>query len=106
MIASGHRLYWINIAGPRAGDAQAWPKAGKKSATAADRLRATGPLAAGEKVCLYQQTGRLKKEIELAPLGVRGGNLLPADGRLLIATPSELIVLGTKGEVKKILGTS
>ena len=43
----------------------------------------------------------MKKEIELAPLGVRGGNLLVADGRLLIATPSELIVLGTNGGKKK-----
>jgi len=43
----------------------------------------------------------LKREIQLAPLGVRGGNLLVADGRLLIATPSELIVLATDGGTKK-----
>ena len=55
-----------------------------------------------EKIYVFdQQTARLKKEIELAPLGVRGGNLLVADGRLLIATPSELIVLGTNGGTKK-----
>ena len=45
----------------------------------------------------HQQTARLKREIELAALGVRGGNLLVADGRLLIATPSEVIVLGING---------
>ena len=55
-----------------------------------------------EKIYVFhQQTARLKKEIEFAPLGVRGGNLLVADGRLLIATPSELIVLGINGGRKK-----
>ncbi len=55
-----------------------------------------------EKIYVFsQQTARLKREIELAPMGVRGGNLLVADGRLLIATPSELIVMGISGGKKQ-----
>ena len=104
LIASGHKLYWIDIAGPRAGNiAHVWPEGHGQT-----RLR---PRAAGgldvlwptrEKIYVFdQQTARLKREIELAPLGVRGGNLLVADGRLLIATPSELVVLGTNAGTKK-----
>ena len=104
LIASGHKLYWIDVAGPRAGNiAHVWP-------AGADRLGYGRGLLAGDYVLwptrekiyvFHQQTARMKKEIELAPLGVRGGNLLVADGRLLIATPSELIVLGTSAGRKK-----
>ena len=41
-----------------------------------------------------QQTAQPRKVIDLAARGVTGGNLLVADGRLLIATDNELIALG------------
>ena len=104
LIASGHKLYWIDIAGPRAGNiAHVWPEGGDKLGYGRGLLAGDYVLwPTREKIYVFhQQTARLKKEIELAPLGVRGGNLLVADGRLLIATPSELIVLGTNGGTKK-----
>ena len=104
MIASGHKLYWIDIAGPRAGNiAHVWPEGGDKLGYGRGLLAGVDVLwPTREKIYVFdQQTARLKKEIELAPLGVRGGNLLVADGRLLIATPGELIVLGSNGGEKK-----
>jgi hypothetical protein len=38
-----------------------------------------------------------RKVVDLAARGAAGGNLLVADGRLLIATESELIAIGTHG---------
>ena len=108
LIASGQQLYWIGIAGPRAGNiAHVWPEGPDKPGYGRGVLAGSvRPLAdAGEDLCLRQQTARLKKEIDLGPLGVRGGNLLVADGRLLIATPSELIVLGTNGGPKERAGS-
>ena len=104
LIASGHKLYWIAISGPRAGNiAHVWPEG-------ADKLGYGRGLLAGstvlwptrEKIYVFdQQTARLKREIQLAPLGLRGGNLLVADGHLLIATPSELVVLAINAGPKK-----
>lgn len=104
LIASGHKLYWIDIAGPRAGNiAHVWPQGGDKLGYGRGLLAGSYVLwPTREKIYVFhQQTARLKKEIELAPLGIRGGNLLVADGRLLIATSSELIVLGTNGGRKQ-----
>ncbi len=104
LIASGHKLYWIAISGPRPGNiAHVWPEG-------ADKLGYGRGLLAGstvlwptrEKIYVFdQQTARLKREIQLAPLGLRGGNLLVADGHLLIATPSELVVLAINAGPKK-----
>ena len=104
LIASGEKLYWIAIAGPRAGNiAHVWPEGGDKLGYGRGLLAGDYVLwPTREKIYVFhQQTARLKKEIDLAPLGIRGGNLLVADGRLLIATPSELILLGTAGGKKK-----
>jgi len=104
LIASGHKLYWIDIANPLAGNiAHVWPQGGDKLGYGRGLLAGSYILwPTREKIYIFhQQTARLKKEIELAPLGVRGGNLLVADGRLLIATPNELIVLGTNGGWKQ-----
>jgi outer membrane protein assembly factor BamB len=104
LIASGHKLYWIAIAGPRAGNiVHVWPEGQDKLGYGRGLLAGPSVLwPTREKIYVFdQQTARLKREIQLAPLGVRGGNLLVADGRLLIATPSELIVLATDGGTKK-----
>ena len=44
-----------------------------------------------------QQTAQPRKVVDLAARGASGGNLLVADGRLLIATESELIAIGPHG---------
>ncbi len=97
LIASGRQLYWIGLADQHRGRLQhVWPDS-------AERLGyGRGVLAGGnvfwptrEKIYVFdQQTAELKKAIDLAPLGARGGNLLVADGRLLIANRNELIALG------------
>ena len=74
------------------------PEETTSRAMAADCLRVMPCSGRREKgLCLRSADRAVEEEIELAPLGVRGGNLLVADGRLLIATPSELIVLATNG---------
>ena len=54
-----------------------------------------------------QQTARPRRVVDLAALGASGGNLLVAHGKLLIATESELIALGTHvgGKTRKSLET-
>jgi outer membrane protein assembly factor BamB len=104
LIASGQKLYWIDIAGPHAGNiAHVWPEGDEKPGYGRGLLSGSYVLwPARDKIYVFhQQTARLKREIELGPLGVRGGNLLVAGGRLLIATPNELIALGTHSGSKK-----
>jgi len=104
LIASGDRLYWIAVAGPRAGNiVHVWPEGGDKLGYGRGLLAGSMVLwPTREKICVFdQQTARLKKEIPLAPLGLRGGNLLVADGHLLIAAPSELVLLATDAGTKK-----
>jgi outer membrane protein assembly factor BamB len=97
LIASGRQLYWIGLGGQTRGHlGHVWPNGPEKLGYG------RGVLAAGsvfwptrEKIYVFdQQTAELKKTIDLAALGARGGNLLVAKGRLLIATGSELVALG------------
>ena len=60
------------------------------------RIASGGPFGT-RYICSMRKTGRLKKEIPLAPRRVTGGNLLIAGGQLLIATGSELVALGQNG---------
>ncbi len=104
LIASGYRLYWINVSGPRAGNiAYVWPQG-------SDRLGFGRGLLTESRVwwptrdklfCFDSQTAQLKKEFELGPRGVRGGNLLEVNGRLLIVGSGGLVMLGTHGRIKK-----
>lgn len=99
LVASGHRLYWIGLDGPDRGKVKhVWPDAAERMGFG------RGVLAGGlvwwptrESIYLFDQaTARLKRQIPLAPRGLKGGNLLVAGDRLLIATGDELIALGTK----------
>jgi outer membrane protein assembly factor BamB len=97
LIAGGGKLYWINLAGERRGQiAHVWPDGPETPGFG------RGVLAGGEvlwpaerRIYVFdRQTAQPKKVIDLAARGARGGNLLvTADGRLLIATPTELIAL-------------
>ena len=104
LIAGGHRLYWINITGPRAGNiAHAWPEGPDRLGFGRGVLTPTQVFwPAREKIYVFDsRSARLKKEIELGPLGVRGGNLTVAGGHLLIAAGGELVMLATHGGAKK-----
>lgn len=101
LIAGGERLYWIHLTGPEQGRLKhAWPDGGAK-------LGYGRGLVAGPCVLwptrnrIYQfdaATARLQRAIDLRSLGVSGGNLVVADGRLLIATPRELLAFGNARE--------
>jgi outer membrane protein assembly factor BamB len=101
LIAAGQRLYWIGLRDEHRGQIEhVWPDG-------AEKLGYGRGLLAGDCVlwptrqkifALDQKTAQPRKAIDLAPLGITGGNLLVADGRLLIATDNELIALGQGGE--------
>jgi outer membrane protein assembly factor BamB len=104
LIAGGHRLYWISLRGPDQGRVRhGWPDSHEK-------LGYGRGILAGDcvwwptrdKIYLFESTtGRLKKEIQLAPRGLSGGNLVVAQGHVLVATGNELVALGqTSGGAK------
>jgi outer membrane protein assembly factor BamB len=104
LIASGYRLYWIYLNGPRAGNiAHVWPQGPDRLGFGRGVLTPTQVFwPTRDKIFVFNpQTARLKREIELGPLGVRSGNLFVAGGHLLIAASGELIMLGVGGEKKK-----
>jgi hypothetical protein len=100
LIASGHRLYWINIGGPRAGNiAHVWPEGPDRLGFGRGVITPTQVFwPTREKIYIFDPlTARLNKEIELGPLGVRGGNLTVAGGHLLISAGGKLVMLSTSG---------
>ncbi len=104
LIASGRKLYWIELAGPRAGNiAHVWPEGDDKPGYGRGVLAGDCVLwPTRDKIYVFhQQTAALRREIDLAPLGLRGGNLLVSDGHLLIATSGELVLLRTNPGTKK-----
>jgi outer membrane protein assembly factor BamB len=97
LIASGRRLYWIGLDHDRQGRIRhVWPP------TRSLQPQGRGILADGwvylpadDRVYVFdQRSAELKRIIELRPKGVAVGNLLVADGRLLIATDHELVAIG------------
>ncbi|HBO44949.1 MAG TPA: hypothetical protein DD670_13675 [Planctomycetaceae bacterium] len=97
LIASGKRLYWIDLKRENQGRVRhVWP------ATPSLRLQGRGVLAgrrvylpADDRIYVFDQdSAKLEKIIELQPKGVAGGNLLVADGKLLITTKDGLVALG------------
>ena len=104
LIAGGHRLYWININGPRAGNiAHVWPEGTDRLGFGRGVLTPTQVFwPTREKIYIFNPlSARLKKVIELGPLGVRGGNLTVAGGHLLVTAGGELVMLATHGGTKK-----
>jgi outer membrane protein assembly factor BamB len=104
LIASGYRLYWINLDGPRAGNiAHVWPDGPDRLGFGRGIVTPTQVYwPTRDKIYVFDPlTARLKKEIELGPLGVHGGNLTVAGGHLLIAIGGELVMLSTSGAKEK-----
>ncbi|MGB4727566.1 MAG: PQQ-binding-like beta-propeller repeat protein [Thermogutta sp.] len=98
LIATGDRVYWIEATGPKAGQVVAlWPEG-------TESLGYGRGLIAGES--LYWPTldaiyiidalsAQPKKIFPLGPWHCEGGNLLWADGYLLVASSTELAVFQT-----------
>ena len=104
LIASGRKLYWIALDGPQRGRfSHVWPDGQEKPGYGRGLLTSSGVLWPNRsKIYVFDpQTARPKKVIDLAPLGLCGGNLLVVDGRLLVATSTELIALGQGGGLKQ-----
>ncbi len=100
LIASGDRLYWIELRGERRGRVQhVWPDGPEKLGYGRGVLAGDCVLwPTRQRIYVFdQKTARQKKVFELAPRGAGGGNLLVAGGRLLIATSNELIALSRQG---------
>ena len=100
LIASGKRLYWIETgSGPGSGLGSGgklthvWPRAEGGPGFGRGLLAGTHVYwPTREKIYVFdQRTAQLVKAIELGPKKASGGNLVVAQGRLLIATAEELI---------------
>jgi outer membrane protein assembly factor BamB len=100
LIATGHRVYWISLADEDAGKVKhVWPSGD-------DKLGYGRGVLAGDflywptrdKIYVFDHAiGRLRREVPLLPRGIGGGNLLVADGRLLVAGADELVGLDQHG---------
>jgi outer membrane protein assembly factor BamB len=96
LIAGGQRLYWIGLAGPGRGSIRhVWPDGPDRPGYGRGVLAGRDVLwPARQKIYVFDQlTAQPRRVIELAPLGVGGGNLLAIGRRLLVATGTELIAL-------------
>lgn len=94
LIASGPKLYWISIDVDAGRVRHVWPdgheKLGYGRGVIAEK-RVYWP--ARDKVYVFDaDTAAQVKMFDLVPHDANGGNLVMAGGRLLIATPDELVV--------------
>ncbi len=100
LIAGGGRLYWISLKQEDRGQVRhVWPDGPERPGHGRGLLAGQSVLwPTRDKLYIFdQRTARPLKIVDLAALGASGGNLLVADGQLLIATEKELIALGTSG---------
>ena len=98
LIASGYRLYWIGMGPAEAGTVRhVWPDGAEKLGYGRGVLSGDSVLwPTREAVYVFKSTtGRLLKTINLKSRGATGGNVLVADGRLVVATSNELIAFAT-----------
>lgn len=100
LIASGDKVYWIGLDEDDAGRIKrVWPD-GPDGPGYGRGLLAADALWWPTRDAIYvfdSSSGRARKRIELAPLGLMGGNLVPAADGLLIAGPDRLVALGPRG---------
>jgi outer membrane protein assembly factor BamB len=103
LVASGDRLYWIELAGPSPGKViRRWPDSNERMGFGRGVL-STDKLywPARDRIYVFDaRTAEPRRVIDLAPYRTTGGNLLIASGRLLIATAKELVALGQGGKPK------
>ena len=97
VIAGGDRLYWLALDGPRGGRIEhVWPDGPDRPGFGRGLL--AGPYVfwpTKDRIYVFdQQTAQLVRTIDLVHHRTTGGNLLVADGYLLLASETELIALG------------
>ncbi|MGD0900016.1 MAG: PQQ-binding-like beta-propeller repeat protein [Thermoguttaceae bacterium] len=104
LIAAGRKLYWIHLGGPNRGQiAHVWPDGPERPGYGRGVLAGDSVLwPARNKVYVFdQKTAEPTRAIDLAPLGLTGGNLVVAGDRLLVATATELVALGPQAAQRK-----
>jgi outer membrane protein assembly factor BamB len=101
LIAGGRKLYWISLKDEDRGRVKhVWPEGADQPPGYGRGVLAGASVLWPTRDKLYlfdQQTAQPQKSVDLRAHGVSGGNLLPADGQLLIATEAELIAIGPHG---------
>lgn len=96
VLAGGGRLYWIDLKSSAGRIVRSYPQ-GRSLPGYGRGVIADGNVywpTRGAIEVLSARTAQPLRRIDLAALGLTGGNLLVIRGRLLIATPRELICLG------------
>ncbi len=97
LVAGGRRLFWISLKEEDRGRVKhVWPDSAERPGYGRGLLAGDAVLwPTRDKLFIFdQQTAQPRKTIDLLALGVTGGNLATADGRLLITTANELIAIG------------
>ncbi|MBU4399894.1 MAG: PQQ-binding-like beta-propeller repeat protein [Planctomycetes bacterium] len=100
LIAGGGKLYWIGLKDEDRGRVKhVWPEGAERPGYGRGLLAGRNVLwPTRDKLYIFdQRTAQPLKAIDLAMRGATGGNLLTADGKLLIATDTELIAIGLIG---------
>jgi outer membrane protein assembly factor BamB len=107
LIASGGKLYWIDLAHGHI--RHVWPDGAEKPGYGRGVLAGNSVLwPTRQKIYVFdQKTAKPQKVIDLAALGLTGGNLVVAGGhdqvagRLLVATATELVALAAQATPPK-----
>ncbi len=103
LIAGGGRLYWISLKEESRGRVKRmWPDGPERPGYGRGLLAGESVLwSTRDRLYIFDQhTARPQKVVDLAALGLSGGNLLVIHGQLLIATERELIAVGLHGGAK------
>jgi len=97
LIAGGQKLYWIGLKDEDRGRIKhVWPEGNDRPGCGRGLIAGGAVLwPTHEQILVFDlKTAQPRKAIDLLPRDAQGGNLLPTDRGLLIATASELIALG------------
>jgi hypothetical protein len=101
LIAGGGKLYWIDLAHGHI--RHVWPDGPEKPGYGRGVLAGNSVLwPTRQKIYVFaQKTAKPLKVIDLAALGLTGGNLVVAGDRLLVATATELVALAAQAAAPK-----
>jgi outer membrane protein assembly factor BamB len=100
LVAGGRKLYWISFKGDdRRRVMHVWPDGADKPGYGRGVLAGDCILwTTRDNLYLFdQRSAQPRRVVDLRARGASGGNLLVAEGRLLIATETELMAIGPYG---------